>query len=139
MPKNQDNLPFKVKHHCIFACAWAMMLAAIVLVNDKAKATDLLGKLGCIICGVMYGGPVAAIRTVIQTRSTASISFPYTVATTINCLLWFVFGVLVSKDFYIWSPNILGLASAAVQFGLFAVYRKGKRTKDGADEQLLTS
>jgi solute carrier family 50 protein (sugar transporter) len=140
MPANADNLPYTFKHHVTFACAWGLMLAAIVLLNDKATACDLLGKLGCGICMVMYSGPMAAIQTVVQSRSTASLSFPYTVATTLNCTLWFLMGMLVNKDFYIWSPNVLGLAAAAVQFALFAVYRKGKRgTKDDAQTGLLLS
>jgi len=138
MPANSDNLPLTFQHHFVFACAWGMMVAAIILLNDEMTACDLLGKLGCCICVVMYSGPMAAIQTVIQSRSTASLSFPYTVATTVNCSLWFFMGVLVSKDFYIWSPNVLGLAAAAIQYALFAVYRKGKKSvKGGADAGLL--
>ena len=138
MPINTDNLPFTFKHHFVFACVWGLVLAAIILLNDEVVACDLLGKLGCCICVVMYSGPMAAIQTVVQSRSTAILSFPYTVATTVNCTLWFFMGVLVSKDFYIWSPNVLGLAAAAIQFALFAVYRKGKKSvKDEAGAGLL--
>ena len=39
-----------------------------------------------------------------------------------NCTLWFSFGWFVIDDFFIYAPNLLGLASGFTQMALFAKY-----------------
>ena len=64
----------------------------------------------------MFGGPLAAMKTVIETKDTSSLPFTMTVATFVNCTLWTVYGTCVIEDFFIWFPNSLGLLSSFVQF-----------------------
>jgi len=78
----------------------------------------LIGKVGMAICVSLFASPLAAIRAVLETKSSRSIPLPFTVAMTINCFLWTVFGWRQANDSNVYIPNALGLGFQLVQVGL---------------------
>lgn len=121
-PAYRDSLPGTKNMHLV---AIATLCAAVAVIRGSypdAEASDLLGKFGTVLVVTMFGGPLVAIQTVVKDRSTASLPFNFTVATFVNCLLWFIFGTCVVTDVYIWFPNALGLGSSVLQLALFAAY-----------------
>lgn len=96
---------------------------------EASLATNVLGVCGNAVAIVMFTGPLMAMKTVIDQKSTASLPFAMTCATFLNCSLWVSYGVMID-DPYIWFCNGLGLMSSFVQFGLFAKYGFPKNTKD---------
>lgn len=86
------------------------------------QALNIIGLAGCGIVVVMFGGPLATIKTVLKDKSTASLPFAFTLAAFVNCSLWFSYGAFVLNDAFIWAPNGLGLCSAVAQLGLFAKF-----------------
>ena len=77
---------------------------------------------GCGIVIVMFGGPLATLKTVWEEKSTASLPFAFSVASFANCLTWTAYGWCVIHDAYVWFPNGLGLLSSLAQFALFAKF-----------------
>ena len=97
-------------------------IAVAVISLPPATARGVLGWVGCIVCVVMFSGPLQVIRSVIVARNTRDLPFPMAVATVVNCVLWLMYGSLVTHDPFVWAPNVLGLTSGLVQLALFAHY-----------------
>ena len=98
-------------------------IAGTVAALPAETAAFVLGLAGNAAVVAMFSGPLVAIKTVMDQRSTASLPLPMAVATFVNCSTWFAYGALVIHDPFIWFCNGLGLASAAAQLSLF--YRFG--------------
>jgi len=93
---------------------------------SRTRAASLLGSAGVAICIALFASPLAALRTVFETRSAESIPLPFALAATANCFLWSVVGVLDMKDLNIWLPNILGLGCGLLQIALKLWFGNGK-------------
>jgi solute carrier family 50 protein (sugar transporter) len=121
-PKNASNLPGTMDQHIKIGSAMILftMLAPILLGTDMALS--LIGKVAIVVCVVLFASPLAALKTVIETKSARSIPLPFTLACMLNCFLWSVAGVLDMKDFYVYFPNILGLLSTIAQISLYFIY-----------------
>lgn len=61
---------------------------AAALMLDTDTAVNVIGIGGDAIVVAMFGGPLVAIKTVIQEKSTRSLPFAFTVAAFVNCSLW---------------------------------------------------
>ena len=71
---------------------------------------------------ILFASPLAAVSQVIATKSAESIPLPFTIASTINCSLWSIVGVLLMNDFNIYFPSIMGLLCALAQLFLKGIY-----------------
>jgi solute carrier family 50 protein (sugar transporter) len=131
-----QNAPpsFALRPYAIAAASVvAVVVAALVLMPPESAAT-LLGLVGNTLVVAMFGGPLAAMRTVIRDRSTESLPFGMCVATFVNCLLWFLYGTLVIGDANVWVGNGIGLASSIVQLALFATYGMPPSARSGSSQ-----
>lgn len=120
VPSGADWLPSTKFVHAAGVAAICAGTTAAALTLDTATAVNALGILGDGIVIAMFGGPLVAIKTVLAEKSTRSLPFAFTIASFVNCALWSTYGIAVIHDPYIWLPNVLGLASAVAQLGLFA-------------------
>jgi solute carrier family 50 protein (sugar transporter) len=110
-------------------------------------AATTIGNVAVFFCLLMFASPLSALRSVIATRSAASIPLPFTMATILNCFLWSVAGLGEFKDFNIYFPNLLGLTFGLIQVALKIVFGDGDgserglhsstRTKDEAEMELV--
>jgi len=124
-PPKSPTLPGSVKTH-FNAIIGIFAFAAMVATQFPAeKAASLLGSLGVTICLILFGSPLSALKTVIQTKSANSIPLPFTCGTVVNCLSWTVIG-LDSGDFNIYFPNTVGLFFGLVQIALKLIYGGNK-------------
>lgn len=73
----------------------------------------------------LYASPLAAIKLVLQTRSSASLPFAMILAGTINNLLWVVYGFLVF-DLFLIVPSSVNGALGLVQVALYGVYHPSR-------------
>lgn len=103
-------------------------IGGIAAMMPQSMAVNALGLMGNAVVLAMFGGPLAAMKTVLAKKSTESLPFIMTLATYANCVLWTSFGAMVVHDPYIWFCNSLGLASALVQLGLFAKFGRAVAT-----------
>mmetsp|Transcript_21405 Transcript_21405/g.46485 ORF Transcript_21405/g.46485 Transcript_21405/m.46485 type:complete len:274 (+) Transcript_21405:129-950(+) len=125
-PPGSSNLPGTMNHH-IFGVTW-LILANSFLVSKFPKqfAADIVGKEGILIFIILFASPLAALKNVIATKSAASIPLPFTIASTINCSLWSIVGVLLMNDFNIYFPSMMGLLCALLQLFLKGMYGGSK-------------
>ena len=89
----------------------------------------IIGNVAVIMCVLMFGSPLSALKTVLETKSAKSIPLPFTIATIVNCFLWSVMGLLDVHDFNVYFPNLLGLVCGLAQLALKLIYQDGKDGK----------
>ena len=114
--RNKTSSPPPVTQH-IQAIATLMAASALTLLSPLSKAikTQVMGLAAVALCLAMFASPLATLSTELQTQSA--------VATTVNCFLWTVTGILDLKDMNDIVPNILGLVFGMAQFVFKAIYR----------------
>ncbi|KAL6902062.1 hypothetical protein ACP4OV_004938 [Aristida adscensionis] len=102
-------------------------LAAVVVVTLLALhggARLLAVGLLCAALTIgMYAAPMAAMRTVVKTRSVEFMPFSLSFFLFLNGGVWSVYSVLV-RDYFIGVPNVIGFALGTAQLALYLAYRK---------------
>mmetsp|Transcript_33741 Transcript_33741/g.49208 ORF Transcript_33741/g.49208 Transcript_33741/m.49208 type:complete len:300 (+) Transcript_33741:52-951(+) len=129
-PSKSPTLPGSVARHLQVCLGIITAVSAIALRLPTELAIRILGTTGVVICIGLFASPLAALKTVLKTKSAQSIPLPFAVATAINCFFWTTIGVLDMKDINIWLPNTLGFSCALAQVFLKIIYG-GK--KDAAE------
>lgn len=117
-PTASPTLPGSIHQHIqavLVTLVGTIVLILLPVMNDPAW---LIGKVGMCIGVLLFASPLAVLRVVITTKSARSIPLPFTIASTINCLLWTVFGIWQVEDPNIYIPNALGLGFSLAQLGL---------------------
>jgi len=109
----------KIKYHYALLLFGTMCVISIYLVLENDKAAYALGWAGCVICVLMFTGPLVVIQHVLKSRSTAAMPFGFTFAGFLNCFLWTIYGYMILLDPFVWIPNGLGLIATIVQLSLF--------------------
>ena len=133
-PKQSPTLPGSVKQHLQGCLLIIGMTSLIALTRPTAQAAQMIGNAGVILCVFMFASPLAALKTVVETKSAKSIPLPFTIAAVINCFLWSVVGMLDMHDFVIYGPNFLGLIFGLIQVALKLVYSgSGDKSHDESD------
>jgi solute carrier family 50 protein (sugar transporter) len=136
-PAKSSTLPGSVRQHvnvCLAVIGGAFGLVYLSPLNDPAA---IIGNAAVLFCVAMFGSPLAALKTVLQTRSAKSIPLPFTLATVLNCFLWSVVGLLDMKDVNIYLPNLLGLACGLAQVALKVMFGDGRAVSTGTKLELL--
>ncbi|KAG7396880.1 hypothetical protein PHYBOEH_001570 [Phytophthora boehmeriae] len=89
--------------------------ALILIVGIVAVASSL----------ALYASPLAALKVVVQTRSSASLPFAMILAGVINNLLWLVYGAMIN-DMFLLVPTVINVALGLVQVALYGVYHPSR-------------
>merc|ERR1712039_708586 len=126
-PAKADWLPGNRNAHIMVALGTVGVIAASILGWQKSTAAGILGMLGNLYSVAMFSGPLAAMKTVINERSTRSMPFGFTLVTTSNCVLWTFFAAFILADPVLTFPNALGLFSGLLQLSLFARFGFAKQ------------
>lgn len=124
-PESSPTLPGSVDQHlkgCL-AIWFATTIAAAVLPLDAAVA--FVGAGGVIMNLFLFGSPLSVLKSVLRTKSAASIPLPYTLATIATCGLWLIYGAIAMKDAAVYLPTALGLVFGLAQLALKAAYGSG--------------
>uniref|UniRef100_A0A5B7BQG6 Bidirectional sugar transporter SWEET n=1 Tax=Davidia involucrata TaxID=16924 RepID=A0A5B7BQG6_DAVIN len=115
-------------------------LAAAVVVTQLALQGDVrIDAIGFVCAGlniVMYGSPLAAMRTVVTTKSVEYMPFFLSFFLFLNGGVW-VFYALLVHDYFLAVPNGTGFILGTAQLVLYAIYRNAKPSKaisDGLEE-----
>jgi len=124
-PTSTSDLPGTVSQHVYCSAIFMVFTALIASYLGTELASNIIGNLGVLVCIVLVASPLAALKTVIQTRSAESIPLPFTLTCILNCFLWFVYGIDIN-DFHIYVPNMLGLLASLAQFALILMYGNGR-------------
>mmetsp|Transcript_23821 Transcript_23821/g.34998 ORF Transcript_23821/g.34998 Transcript_23821/m.34998 type:complete len:236 (+) Transcript_23821:108-815(+) len=120
------NLPGTTSQHWNGLVIFITFILLVAATMTKDLAVELIGKLGVLICMIMFASPLSTMKVVIETKSADSIPLPFTIACVINCVMWSVMGVLDMNDFNVYFPNLVGLAAGLAQLVLKGLYGNRK-------------
>jgi len=109
---------------------------AFVLWFARNKKAGPIGKVGVLINMAMYASPLAAIKAVLETKSSEAIPLPLTVASLASCVFWTITGYLDMHDPYVWIPTCFGMVFGLAQVGLKISFpeKGGVATRDLSPE-----
>lgn len=117
-PVGADWLPYKREVHfggMIVAGVWSLVLLSW-------SESFVLGISGNVLCVVMFGGPLAAVKTVIAESNTRSLPFGFTCVVTLNGGAWMIYSLAFLHDPMVFCPNCIGFLLGLAQLSLFARY-----------------
>ena len=116
--KSSSPLPGTLQQHVqAIGMAVGFVIMSILLAS-RESAAQLIGTVGMVVCVSLFASPLSVIRVVLETKNSRCIPLPFTMAMTINCFLWTVFGLWQANDANIYIPNGLGLIFSLAQVGL---------------------
>ncbi|CAJ1943050.1 unnamed protein product [Cylindrotheca closterium] len=136
-PPKSPTLPGSVQDHSNAVLLIVLGTLAIIYVMPIENPAHLIGNIAVIFCVAMFASPLAALKTVIQTKSARSIPLPLAIATCINCGLWSIVGLFDIVDFNIYFPNLLGLVCGIAQLVLKLYYGSGGTEKGVSEMDLI--
>ncbi|KAJ7955126.1 Bidirectional sugar transporter SWEET [Quillaja saponaria] len=102
--------------------------AALIVSQLALERETRINAIGLMAAGlniVMYGSPLAAMKTVVMTKSVEYMPFFLSFFFFLNGGIWFFYALLV-QDKFLAVPNGTGFLLGLVQLILYAIYRKGK-------------
>lgn len=115
------------------ASIWIGMIA-LALFLPTVTAKNVLGSVGTTACIVMFAGPLAALKTILEEKSNRSLPLGFTLAIFVNCLLWATYGYVYLQDPYISVPNGFGLFLSIVQLALYVRFSGALRACESRSE-----
>ncbi|KNA07420.1 hypothetical protein SOVF_171620 [Spinacia oleracea] len=115
------------------------LTAAIIVPKLALQGTHQIDALGFICAGlnvVMYGSPLAAMKTVVTTKSVEYMPFLLSFFFFLNGAIWSLYAVL-RQDIYLMVPNGIGCFLGVIQLVLYAIYRNAKPSKSDLSAKLI--
>ncbi|KAB1994943.1 hypothetical protein ES319_D13G129400v1 [Gossypium barbadense] len=130
----------KAKTGILFGVFDVGFVAATVLgtqlILDGEMRIDVIGFLCAGLNILMYGSPLAAMRTVMTSKSVEYMPFLLSFFVFLNGAIWTLYAVLV-KDYFLGVPNGIGFVLGIAQLLLYAIYSRehnNKSSKTSSDE-----
>ncbi|XP_074365136.1 bidirectional sugar transporter SWEET3b-like [Apium graveolens] len=94
-----------------------------VVFHEHHHRKILIGSIGLVASVAMYCSPLVVVKQVLQTKSVEFMPFYLSLFSFITSLLWLAYGLL-SHDFILASPNLVGCPFGILQLALYIKYRK---------------
>ncbi|KAJ3683691.1 hypothetical protein LUZ60_013918 [Juncus effusus] len=109
---------------------YALVVLVTLLALHGSVRLLIVGLLCAALTIGMYAAPMAAMSTMVRTKSVEYMPFSLSFFLLLNGGIWSAYSVLV-KDYFIGVPNAIGLALGSAQLILYMIYRrKGPQTKN---------
>ncbi|XP_043710628.1 bidirectional sugar transporter SWEET16-like [Telopea speciosissima] len=102
---------------------FGLVVGLSLLVIHRGLRLTVVGTICAGLTLGMYASPLAAMRTVIKTKSVEYMPFSLSFFLFLNGGVWSVYAVLV-KDFFVGIPNIIGFFLGSLQLVIYAMYKK---------------
>ncbi|KAL5541882.1 hypothetical protein UlMin_009592 [Ulmus minor] len=143
--KMRANTGFLVGILNVGFLATAILVTRLALEGDAG--TDALGFICAGLNIIMYGSPLAAMKTVVTNKSVEYMPFFLSFALFLNGGIWTFYAFLVD-DIFLGVPNGIGFLLGIAQLVLYAIYRNANPSittaegilEDGwQNESLITS
>ena len=99
------------------------IIVLIALFLSSSGASKFLGVFAVLSNIVMYGAPLAAVKTVIETRSVKYMPFLLSFIGTIASLIWSSWA-FITKDPFVLTPNLIGAILGFIQLGVYFKYKR---------------
>jgi solute carrier family 50 protein (sugar transporter) len=98
--------------------------------QSHQSTTLVVGVVAIASSLALYASPLAAIKVVLQTRSSASLPFAMILAGAVNNVLWVVYGALVA-DMFLVVPSSVNATLGLVQVALYGVCHPSRGAAGG--------
>eukprot|EP00644_Phytophthora_capsici_P006555 jgi/Phyca11/48230/gw1.36.327.1 len=105
----------------ILVCLYGVLGVEGVTRQSKSSLATAMGAISIGTSIGLYGSPLATIRRVLRTKSTASMPFTLCLANFFNSVCWVVYAVII-VDVWVLLPNAFGCVLTAIQLVLYVVY-----------------
>ncbi|KAE9591104.1 hypothetical protein Lal_00021395 [Lupinus albus] len=105
-----------------------MLGGAIGITQLAMKGEDRINAVGLMGAGLnilMYASPLAAMKTVVTTKSVEYMPFFLSFFSFLNGAVWLFYAILL-RDFILGVPNGTGFVLGAMQLALYGIYKNGK-------------
>ncbi|KAG1702223.1 hypothetical protein DVH05_010013 [Phytophthora capsici] len=109
----------------ILVCLYGVLGVEGVTRQSKSSLATAMGAISIGTSIGLYGSPLATIRRVLRTKSTASMPFTLCLANFFNSVCWVVYAVII-VDVWVLLPNAFGCVLTAIQLVLYVVYPTSK-------------
>uniref|UniRef100_A0ACD5XLE6 Uncharacterized protein n=1 Tax=Avena sativa TaxID=4498 RepID=A0ACD5XLE6_AVESA len=107
-------------------CFFAAVVLVGLLALHGAVRLFAVGMVCAALTIGMYAAPMAAMMTVVKTKSVEYMPFFLSFFLFLNGGIWSVYSLLV-KDYFIGVPNAMGFAMGTAQLALYMAYRNKKK------------
>jgi solute carrier family 50 protein (sugar transporter) len=106
-----------------------VFITSLVMGPDlSATATLIVGVASDVSSLVYYASPLSGIAEVIRLKDSASLYIPSIVISSLNCILWFFYGLLGVNSILIWLPNVIGLVICVVELVICFIYPASRKS-----------
>ena len=127
-PKEESSptLPGSVKHHKMVI--WSTVIGTMLLyMSGSSLAGRIIGFAAVMLYLALSASPLAAVQTVLRTKSAQAIPLPFVLASICSCFCWTVFGFFKMNDPNVYLTSGIGLTFGIMQAALKLIYRGGRR------------
>ncbi|KAL2515049.1 Bidirectional sugar transporter SWEET10 [Forsythia ovata] len=91
-----------------------------------AQRAQIVGWICLIFALLVFVAPLGIVRKVFRTKSVEYMPFLLSFFLTLSAVMWFFYGLL-SKDYNIAIPNVLGFIFGILQMVLYVKYKNAKK------------
>ncbi|GAY40861.1 hypothetical protein CUMW_055100 [Citrus unshiu] len=105
-----------------------IVLLTYLLSKSSDQRLTIVGWICAVFSVCVFAAPLSIIRQVIRTKSVEYMPFSLSCCLTICAVMWLLYGFSI-KDYYIATPNILGMAFGATQMILYLAYRTRRNSE----------
>jgi len=125
--------------HLSFAGSIVVIVLAVYFTFDgQPTMLFFLGLLGDLACVILLSSPLATIRTVVLEKDSTSMPFKVSWSMFQNGVAWFLYGLLIEKDAFIWIPNAIGTCMSMIQLYVINLYppKNGSASKEARKAEI---
>ncbi|KAJ3691819.1 hypothetical protein LUZ61_000090 [Rhynchospora tenuis] len=103
----------------------AVFLVTWFGIHDESARIGVIGTIGAFLNILMYGSPLAAVKTVINTKSVEFMPFFLSLFLFLNGGVWTAYAIL-AKDVFLGIPNGMGFFLGLIQLVIYMIYMNSK-------------
>lgn len=103
--------------------AFGLIVVFTYLISKGPQRLTIVGWICAVFSVCVFAAPLSIIRLVLRTKSVEYMPFSLSFCLTICAVTWLLYGLSI-EDYYIATPNIIGLAFGITQMILYLIYRK---------------
>ncbi|XP_015689892.2 bidirectional sugar transporter SWEET12-like [Oryza brachyantha] len=130
----KKSMVFTVKLVCAMNLGlFGAMVAVLQLCVKGERRVTLAGGIGASFALAVFVAPLTIIRQVMRTKSVEFMPFWLSFFLTLSAVVWFLYGLLI-KDFFVATPNVLGLLFGVAQMVLYVVYKNPRKNAAVSEE-----